>query len=382
MPTVPYAAVAEPPHPPQGADAKEWTAYLLALQAPACEILGSTLYATLLRAAASDVRAGGPVWEVLAPHATREVSSALALRFMAAVHRLVLTRQAGELALYFPSVGGDASRADPWPALRSAAAEQTALLSEWVGLPCQTNEVGRCAALAPGFLVAAKETGLPIRLLEIGASGGLNLRWDRYHYGSDADERRWGDPDSPVQLLGSWDVPADLLSTPATVASRAGCDPLPVDPTTDDGRLRLTASVWGDQPRRFERLRGALDVASAVPVDVARARAIDWLPQRLAEPAQGQVTVVYHSVVLQYVGDEEREQLTAAIAEAGARASNTAPLYWLRMEPERPLRAMSVRLTAWPHADERLLASAGAHGEPVRWNHGESSDSANGRPLA
>ena len=53
-----------------------------------------------------------------------------------------------------------------------------------IALPCQTNEVGRAAALLFGFLPVARATGLPFRLVELGASGGLNLRWDRFFYRS------------------------------------------------------------------------------------------------------------------------------------------------------------------------------------------------------
>lgn len=358
---------AAPPPPPAQASLQEWTAYLLDLQAPACAILGSQLYAGLLRRSAQDVRAGGPVWGVLAQHATRDTDAALALRFMAAMHRLVLLRRAPQLAVFYPSVGGTGHPDAAWPAFRDAAEQQRDLLRELVALPCQTNEVGRSAALAAGFLAAANHSRRPLRLLELGASAGLNLRWDHYRYRNVEDGRAWGPAASPVQLAGRWDVPAALLTADVDVTGRHGCDPRPIDATTDEGRLALTASVWADQPHRFERLRGALGVATDVPVDLVQAPAGQWLPERLAEDGPGTATVVYHSVVMQYVPLVERHEIAAAIAAAGEQASDAAPLHWLRMEPERPLRAMAVRLTSWPGGAERLLATAGAHGEPVRW---------------
>ena len=373
MPTVSYADVPRPQPPPPDADLQEWTAFLLALQAPACRVLGSNLYAALLEAAAEDVRANGPAWAVLEPHGTRSTDNALALRFMAAVHRLALTKTAPELAAFFPSTGGSGDREAAWPALRSALVEHRAVVTEWVGLPCQTNEVNRCAALAPGFLTIAGETGLPLRLLEIGASGGLNLRWDQYHYADAGSGRSWGDPDSPVHLGGRWDVPQELLTVRAQVANRAGCDPLPLDPVSQEGGLRLRSSVWGDQPVRFKRLRGAIEVAGRMPLEVQQARAIEWLPAQLADLPAGTATVVYHSVVLQYLDPEEREAVRRLLHDVGSSATAKAPLFWLRMEPERPLRAMSLRLTQWPGATERLLATAGAHGDPVRWR-GESDE--------
>lgn len=366
MPTVPYADVPPPPAPGPYADLQEWGSFLLALQAPACRILGSHLYAELLQAAADDVRGSGATWQVLAPHVQRTTDDALALRFMAAVHRLVLTGSAPALEAFFSSTGGDPSRAGAWPVLRDALAEHAEQVSQWVALPCQTNEVGRSAALAAGFLAIAADRRLPLRLLEIGASGGLNLRWDHYRYTADDGSRSWGHPASPVVLRGHWDVPTSLTTAPVRVSGRAGCDPAPVDPLSDDGRLRLTASIWGDQPARFERFRGALEVAARVAVQVDRAHAADWLPAHL-DARDGEATVVYHSVVLQYLDARERDDVVALISRAGARATPGAPMYWLRMEPESLLRAMSLRLTAWPGGHERLLATAGAHGFPVRW---------------
>lgn len=367
MPTPPPALPPPPEAPPPEAGLQEWTAYQLAIQAEACRLIGSMLYAGLLAAAADDVRRSGPAWAVLQPHATKDLDGALALRFMAAVHRLVLSRHAPELALFFPSVGGSGDPAGAWPALRAALQQHRDDLTAAVARPCQTNEVGRCAALIGGFLTAAEHDRLPLRLLEIGASGGLNLRWDRYFYADVHSPRAWGHPASPVQLRGTWQVPASLCKVEAVVAERRGCDPAPVDPATDEGRLSLTASIWGDRPARFERLRGALQVAAELPVDVVRARAIEWLPGRLADAVPGAATVVFHSVVMQYLEPGERRAVVDVIAAAGKRARDDAPLYWLRMEPLGPLRDMTVRMTRWPGGEDRLLATAGAHGDPVLW---------------
>lgn len=345
---------------------RESVAELLAEQAPACERLGSHVYAALLAHAADDVRAGGPAWAVLEPHATPDRGSALALRFMAAVHRLVLTGAVPTLAEYYPSAGGTPWMPDVWWAFRDVLEAHRDELVELVGRPCQTNEVGRCAGLLGGFLLVAKEHGLPLRCLEIGTSAGLNLRWDQFRYEGE-DGRGWGPERSLVNLRGQWDVPVADLPATVEVAERSGCDPSPVDPRSEEGRLTLKASVWGDQYERFGRLNGALELANWVPATVSRAPMRDWLPGKLAEPVPGAATVVFHSVVVQYLTPAERDALSGIMAAAGERADDRSPLAWLRFEPERPLRAMTVRLTTWPGGEERELASAGAHGFPVRW---------------
>ena len=272
--------------------------------------MGSPLYAGLLERCADDVGAGGPAAKVLRGHGADPSDSALGLRLMAAVHRLVLDGRAPQLVPYYPSVGGRADPAAAWPALVALLEERAEDLRELVSRALQTNEVGRSQALLCGFLVVSARTGLPLRLLEVGASAGLNLRWDHFHY--EARGRRRGDPSSPVRLCSFVGVP-DAFDASSTVASRRGCDQAPVDPTTEEGRLTLTASIWADQLHRLRHLRLALEVARRVPVEIDRAAAGPWLADRLAAAAPGVATVVFHSVVAQYLDPEELRHLEETI---------------------------------------------------------------------
>jgi hypothetical protein len=300
------------------------------------------------------------LWSVLRGHEDDPGPSALALRLMGAVHRLVLRGDAPELAAHYPSAGG--APHDPWPAFLSTLRDRRAELRRLIRHPVQTNEVARCAALIGGFLELARLTGLPLRLLEVGSSAGLNLRWDRYRY--ELGAAAWGPADSPVVLRArlSGEPP---LATPAAVASRSGCDARPIDPRTEEGRLMLASYVWGDQLERLSRLRAALAVAAETVAPVTRAGAADWIERRLAESGEGVTTVVFHSIVMQYLDEGERERFQRALASAGAGATAAAPVAWLRMEPAGD--QTEVRLTVWPGGDERLLARAGYHGDPVEW---------------
>jgi hypothetical protein len=292
------------------------------------------------------------VFSVLHGHEHDPGPSVLALRLMGAVHRLVLRGDAPRLAAHYPSAGGEPR--DPWPAFLDTLRDNADELRELVERPVQTNEPGRCAALLPGFLEIAERTGLPLRLLEVGASAGLNLRFDRYRY--ELGDRRWGPPDSPVGIRARLEGRPPLAAS-LSVASRAGCDPSPLDPRRDEDRLTLASYVWPDQLDRHRRLRAALALAAEVPVPVERAGAADWIEARLAEPAPGAATVVFHSIVMQYLSADERGRFEGALGRA------TGPLAWLRMEPAGDLA--EVRLTL--DGEERLLARAGYHGDPVEW---------------
>ena len=117
------------------------------------------------------------------------------------------------------------------------------------------------------------------------------------------------------------------LSTVLRIASREGCDLGPLDPGDDQDRLTLTSYVWADQIERLARLRAACDLAPAVSAPVQRAAAGEWVEAQLGEPAPDAVTVVFHSIVMQYLSDAERQRLEEALQAANG------PLAWLRMEP-------------------------------------------------
>ncbi|HEX6421619.1 MAG TPA: DUF2332 domain-containing protein [Acidimicrobiales bacterium] len=337
-------------------------------QRAACARLGSRLYADVLAAVAADVAAGGVCASVLGPHAGDPLASALPLRFLGAVHRLVLEGRAPALAAHFPSAGGT-----PGPGLAAdfvaTVAEHRAAVEARLGDGVQTNEVGRCAVLAPALAAVARRSGLPLRLLECGASGGLNLRWDHYWY--DTGETTLGDAASPVRFVGAWRAaPGALpdLSGGVEVAERAGCDRNPVDATSPEGRLTLRSYLWPDQVERAARLEGALAVAARVPAEVTAADLGRWAEERLAEPVPGAATVVVHTIVWQYVGRDARDRLRAALRAAGARATPAAPVVWLRFEPAGAVG--DLRLTWWPGGEEAVLATAEYHGVPVYWGTG------------
>lgn len=93
----------------------------------------------------------------------------------------------------------------------------------------------------------------------------------------------WGPVDSPVQLTDA--VRGQVSPGEPAIVSARGCDLDPVDPTTEEGRLRLTSFVWPFDLHRHERLASALELAAARPPVVDRASAADWLRTRLIRPS-------------------------------------------------------------------------------------------------
>jgi hypothetical protein len=330
----------------------------------------SRLYVELMRRAADDADAGGIVASLLeGDPATPD--SVPELRLLAALHHLVLSGGAPELARFYPSVGGDEPPQGAWAVARQTLADNEAFIRTRVGRPVLTNEPGRCVALYGGLLWLSERHRLPVRLLEIGASAGLNLNADRFTYvvGGAA----LGDPSSALSFAEPWDgLPvADPVAAAARlqITERAGCDQSPIDPTSEDGRLTLQSYIWPDEPDRLERVAQAAEVARAHPVTVQARSAAAWLAERLADTRPDVLTVVWQSVVNQYLDDAERAALRSAFASAGA-----APLAWLTLEPPAtPDAADSFELRCRERPEGNgsgeapVIARAGYHGPPVVW---------------
>jgi hypothetical protein len=329
-------------------------------QAQWCRRLGSPLYGELLDRAAAQIDVAWPILEDDPADAGR---SFIALRFMGAVHRLVLEGRAPELAGFYRSAGGRPTGPEVWDAFRSTVELHANELARSSRRGVQTNEVARSAALVGGFLEVARSTGLPLRVLELGTSAGLNLRWDHFLY--EARGRAWGNRASPVRLCdynSERPLPFDVV---AEVVERAGCDAAPVDPTTEDGLVTLMSFVWPDQPDRCRRLRGAVEVARKVPARVEVSDAAVWLEKELMEVAPGTATVVFHSIFWPYVDDAGRDRIRGALQKAGRAAGDRSAIGWLRMEPDGD--EASVQLKMWPGGRDREVARSGYHGAHVRW---------------
>lgn len=254
---------------------------------------------------------------------------------------------------------------DPWSDVRSVLAERGEWLARFVvEQGVQTNEVRRSWGLLPVFLLAARDAGRPLDLVELGTSAGLNLVWDRYCYRYEAGE--WGGDEARVVLSGEErrPVPRDLLSVRPAVRRRTGIDLSPIDVATEEGARLLECFVWADQAERIARLRQAIDVLREDPPELIRGDYVRLLPGLLEERDDEALTVVYQTASFGFLTDEERASVLGAI-EAAGRDGRLA-FVTAAFDPERE-GCFPLDLTLWPGGRTRRAAYADFHGAWLEW---------------
>ncbi|WP_375425293.1 DUF2332 domain-containing protein [uncultured Friedmanniella sp.] len=334
------------------------------------------LYGYAMRGMAEDWEADGPVREICAGYEDAPNGAVIQLRLLAGLFRLVLAGHAPELQPYYACLGGDRPPSQGWPVMLEVMAAHVPELHEALSTAPQTNEVGRSAALLAGLFDLVAETGLhQVRLLELGASAGLNLLIDSIGYSGTA--WRWGPMSSPLQLRGAIEGP--VRPQPFAVVDRAGCDLLPVDANSLEGRQLLTSFVWPFDLHRHARLAAAFRLAAAHPLRVDGAAASRWLPERLAAAPEGPdvLNVVWQSITQLYWSPEEIATVDEVVLEHGRE--HTVARVVMEYDPDPALAdglppaghtsKPSVRtLLLRPGAEPRRqrLGTAHDHGIPVR----------------
>lgn len=253
----------------------------------------------------------------------------------AAVHYLLYEDPGDALARWYVSLAG--SRARPpetaGPAFRAfCLRRRDALVDLLREKLVQTNVVKRAAALRLGLAYVARRADQPVVLIEIGASAGVLLAFDRYRYRLAG--RLWG-PDSPVEIATEWRGAAnslpDLDHVPA-IAQRLGIDLAPIDAGDPLGRKWLRALVWPGREAEWTLLESALDLILDDPPRVVAGDAIDVLGREAVTHAESAASVVvFHAATRAHLSIDRRDALDSAIRDLAQRCH----VFWLSLEGTR-----------------------------------------------
>ena len=225
--------------------------------------------------------------------------------------------------------------------------------------------------LLPAFLAATAETGLPLDLIELGPSAGLNLLVDRYRYRY--AERPVRPRDALLELTARGDAAGRsrrrCSSGELVVRRRRGIDLAPIDATTADGYLLLRSFVWPG-PRRARRppRRRRRDAAPEPErPELIRGDYVELLPGLLADRPGDALTVVFQTVSTVYLPETAARALGDALEAAGA---DGRPLAWVSVR-RWDLGAgkdavFELELRVWPGA-ARVAAHVDPHGNSLDW---------------
>lgn len=322
----------------------------------------SPLYSRLAAGIAAD-----PELLALAGHAASRPEPNL---FLSAVHLLLLGGAQHPVARFYPNLSDGAThRGDPYPPFRSFCLEHADGIREIISTRrVQTNEVRRCALLLPAFGAVAGRTGRPLALVEVGASAGLNLLFDRYTYDY-GEGRTAGDPRSAVHI--SCEVRGDVEELPLpprlpAVASRVGLDLNPLDVRDPEPALWLEALIWPEEyAHRAPLLQSAINVVRQDPPKLVRGDALDLLPEVLEVVPAGATACVFHTFTVNQFSEEARRRFGDLLRKhANKRDLYRISIEWLGAE-DAPL----LTLSALERGDETetLLARCDDHGEWIKW---------------
>ncbi|MDA8585921.1 DUF2332 family protein [Rhodobacteraceae bacterium] len=325
-------------------------------QSRSCAGMGSPFMGRLMTLCANRLAPGSAVADRVLnwPGDPSTNADSVPLRLAGGLHALKLDGLAlGDV--YPPETASDDAL---WQSILDTFETHRDRLLDWLTRPPQTNEVRRSGPLLVSLAQVAKNhPDCDIELLELGASGGLNLFMDRYRL--DLPGLSLGPPNAPLILTPDWTGPLPHHTLPR-ITARSGVDLAPLDPTHSADRLRFLAYLWPDQPERLRLTELALTEARVTPVVLSAGDAGAWLEHALAEPTQN-LRVVFHSVAWQYFPE-------ATKARARNALQNTADLtLQIAMEADDNTPGAALTLTEWPNGTTTRLGRADFHGRWIDW---------------
>lgn len=280
------------------------------------------------------------------------------------------------LAAHYPIVSGEERPMEPaFPAFREFCLTHRDEILELIRTNrTQTNVVRRCTCLLPAFSMVQQESGLPLALVDIGASAGLNLNVDRYRYRylrGGREEATWGHPDANValeaELRGGGAMPP--LADNLVVWFRGGIDINPIDLRNEEELRWLRALIWPEHVERHQRLIAAADELVRSPVDLRGGDAADLLPQMIADTPADAALTVYSTVALYQIPEAGRDRIVQILTETSMQRAVWLVTLELRLEDIDNTQEPTLALTRFANgeASRQLLAKSSPHGWWIEW---------------
>ena len=280
------------------------------------------------------------------------------------------------LAAHYPIISGrDRPMQPAFPAFRDFCLTHRDEILELIRTHrTQTNVVRRCTCLLPAFSMAQQESGLPLALIDIGASAGLNLNVDRYRYRylrGGREEATWGRPEARVELeaelRGGGALPP--LADDLVVRFRGGIDINPIDLSNEDELRWLRALIWPEHVERHQRLIDAAGELARSPIDLRAGDAAELLPQMISDTPADTALTVYSTVALYQFAAADRARIFEILAETSRERLVWLVTLELMLDDIDDASEPTLALTRFVNGEQsrQLLARSSPHGWWIEW---------------
>lgn len=293
--------------------------------------------------------------------------------FFSVVNFLVLNEPEDPFAAFYPYLSQQPRLAEEaYPFFRTfclAHADELRRLLPTARL--QTNEVTRCANLVPAFGLVYQYGGYkPLAAVEIGASAGLNLNWDRYQYIYGNTHVLGEDPAVQIHCTLQGDSLPLLPQTMPLMASRVGIELLPLDIKNERDVNWIRACIWPEETWRYQRLDAALALARQYSLNVLSGDACELLPDVLAAIPLDQTICIWHSFALNQGPEVVRKRVEHFLTDF----SRERTLYRVSLELDPTNSAQPsphLEVHTYTRGERYLsesLATCALHGEWLNWH--------------
>ena len=222
----------------------------------------------------------------------------------------------------------------------------------------QTNETTRAVAwLWPAHLMADVDESVPVHVVDVGTSAGLNLVAD----------------DLPLDWVGEDGQPLELLPLPP-IATRLGLDLSPLDVTDDEAVSWLRACVWPSDAERLARLnlaiavfRRAMELGGAPKLETCPIQAV---PARVSEIGRHQRLLVVQTIMRDYVPAEAWQAYESGLLALLAERPGGS-MVWMELEVDAQDQQLGSAAVVRAHVADReanlqTLVLARTHPHPRR----------------
>ncbi|HWI49291.1 MAG TPA: DUF2332 domain-containing protein [Rummeliibacillus sp.] len=174
----------------------------------------------------------------------------------------------------------------------------------------QTNEVRRCAYLYPMFADIYEKHQMPLALIEIGTSAGLQLGVEQYHYLYN-NEMQAGNKQSLLTINSQnrgKELPASIIRNPV-VQTRIGMDLNPIDLQNTNELKWLQSLIWPEHHERRNLFNKAATVIKNLDIQLIRGDAVEQIQSICEQIPHNQLIVVFHTHVANQIPTAAKDEL-------------------------------------------------------------------------